>query len=141
MKLKFCLLLLICLSGGGVFAQTPKAIEDDLLPSFQKIGYWYLQKADDTTGDVLDSLGAVNGDFGVKLANYVTKYPFTLKFPFESLISAGLDITSSDDGNLRVYSWDTGTGGDQHAISNIFQFKTENGTDTLSDVPADPYGV
>jgi len=141
MKLKIFLLLFSCFVSSGLFAQTPKEIETDLLKSFKQIDYWAVQKSDDTTGTIMDSLFSANEDFNSKLGDYAVKCPFTINLPFDSLINAGLTIVNSDDGKLRIYSWDANTGGDQHDISNIFQFKTSTGTDTLSNVPVDPYGT
>jgi len=139
MKLKIRLLIVGCFLSIGAFAQTPKAIEDDLLATFKKIDYWNIQKANDTTVGALDSLSDANDYFSDKLSEYAVKKPLTIKLPFEYLTAAGLEITTSDDGNLRIYSWDSGTGGMQHTFRNIFQFRTKYGTDTLHDVTADPY--
>jgi len=141
MKSFACFAFLCCFFASlTLFAQTPKAIEADLLGRIKKIDYWAMQLNNDTTGLALDSLSDVNSDFGNKLESDAFKYPVTIKLPFDSLVNAGLNIINTDDGCLRIYLWDTRMGGAQHEFSNIFQYKTRTGTDTLSDVPADPYG-
>ncbi len=144
MKLKIYLLIVSCFVSVNVFAQTqiPKKIESDLSESFDKINYWYMQQADDTTGNALDSLFSVNEEFENKFTDYVSKHPFTIKCPFDSLVSAGVEVVNSTDKLLRIYSWDTDLGGQQHNVYNIFQYKTGPETvDLMYNVPETSYSV
>jgi len=133
----FYLLLIISIK---VTAQTSKKLEADLLKSFRTINYWTVQTSGDTTGTIIDSLDLANDEFRSILGKYASKYPFTIKFPFDSLTNAGLGILTSADGQLRIYSWDMGTGGTQGAMTNLFQYKIGDQTDTLSDVPTGSLG-
>lgn len=118
-------------------AQTPQAVEADLLKSFKKIEYW-----DDQQGkgneNASDSLIKANDAFGNKLKRYTETYPYTISLPFNSLKKAQLDIFTSTDGLLRIYSWDTWTGGTMHIFANVLQYKAGDKTkSTLVNNPED----
>ncbi|MFD2872374.1 hypothetical protein ACFS5N_07850 [Mucilaginibacter ximonensis] len=114
----------ICLSFSiTAFAQTPKAIEADLLRLLKKI---------DSNSPEIDK---ANDDFAKKLKYYTEKYPATLDQSFESLKKAHLDISTSTDGLFRIYSWDTWTGGTMHYFESLFQYKSGNGTISTIDMP------
>jgi hypothetical protein len=123
-----------------VFAQTPKQIETTLLKSFKKIDYWYKPFNEHTVNGSSDSLSNADSAFAQILANYAIKYPATIQFPFDSLSRAGLAIATSQDTNIRVYSWDSHTGGMQPEISSVFQYKSGKNIDTLVGIVAKPYG-
>ena len=114
-----------CMASANVFAQTPKAIEADLLNAFKKINYWDEQK-NSTGAD--DSLNKANEVFSKKLADYTVKYPFTINQPFNLLKKEHLDVCTSSDGLFRIYSWDTWLGGSMHIFENVFQYKVGNKT-------------
>ncbi|GAB3909296.1 hypothetical protein [Mucilaginibacter boryungensis] len=119
---KVILVCVLFLSVNGLFAQTTKRIEADLLKSFKKIDYWRWNNKDTTINNI-DSLFEANNRFGRKLQNYASKYPYTIYAPFHSLIKNDVDINTSSDNLLRVYSWDTETGGTMHFFQNVFQYK------------------
>ena len=62
---------------------------------------------------------------------------------FWTIVKKYIDIVTTDDGLLRIYSWDTWLGGTMHQFENLFQFKcgdkicTHLITDTseISEVP------
>jgi hypothetical protein len=118
-KLAFLICLFLSISA---FAQTPKAIEIDLLRLFKKI---------DSNSPEIDK---ANDDFAKKLKYYTEKYPATLDQPFESLKKEHLDISTSTDGLFRIYSWDTWTGGTMHYFESLFQYKARRETKTLLDL-------
>lgn len=122
------LITLFCLiASAKLLAQSPQAIEADLLKSFKKIDYWDEQrsKGNDNAGD---SLIKANDVFGTKLKNYTSRYPASIKLPFSSLKKARLDIFSSTDDLFRIYSWDTWTGGTMHIFANVLQYKVGSKT-------------
>jgi hypothetical protein len=118
--------LSVCLSGlfisSALFAQTPKAVEADLNKSFKKIDYWF-EKERDTTFDITiasDSLEKTNTIFGKKLLHYTSTCPFTIHQDFTHLT---INIVSSADERLRIYSWDTRLGGTMVNYNNVIQYK------------------
>jgi len=136
---KLLIVVFGCLISGNVFAQSPKDIEADLLKSLNKINYLAAKRDEDTTGTVLDSLVNADSEFTDLLEKTLTKYPATLNTPFHTLADSGL-FTTSPDGKLRIYAWDSQSGGQQKDIENIFQFKTDSGSDILTHVPQTTYG-
>jgi uncharacterized membrane protein len=128
MKLRICLLIVGCFIGVDVFAQTSKAIEADLLTSFKKI-YYYRDKNDD------EGVGNADDLFAKKLKYYTEKYPFTISQSFVLLKNEQLDISTSDDGLFRIYSWDTWSGGTMHFFESVFQYKVGINTISILDTP------
>jgi hypothetical protein len=127
---------ILCFISGNLFAQSPKVIEADLLKSFTKIEYWGDPKHrydEKINGE--DSLLRVNEIFGKKLFYYTSKYPFTIGQKFLILKKNHLDICTSSDGLIRIYSWDTQTGGTMHFFDDVIQFKSGNRTKSLLDTP------
>jgi hypothetical protein len=112
-----CFIFIIPLA---LFAQKPQTIEQELLSDFKKI-----DDHPDTANDV----------FAKKLKAYTSKYPATIAYPFSLLSKARLDISSSDDGLFRIYSWDTQGGGTMHFFENVFQFKYGAKTNSILDTP------
>ena len=121
---------IICID---LFAQNQKRIEPNLLRSFKKINYWYTQSNTNTSGAVIDSLAMASDEFGRKLQKTTSTYPTTITYRFDSLIKEGLGIISSADGQFRIYSWDTNTGGTQHFFENVIQYKTGTKTNSILD--------
>jgi len=103
-------------------AQTPQAVEADLLKSFKRIGYWH-QKQDTGDDRAGDALGNANHEFENKLKKYAETYPASISMPFNSLKKAQLDIFTSADGLFRIYSWETWEGGTMRDFANMLQYK------------------
>jgi hypothetical protein len=111
----------------NVFAQTPQAVESDLLKRFNKIEYWGKHQNDTGVNtDGADSLFKANKSFQSKLKHYAAKCPFTFTQKFDSL--KNLYIITSDDNLLRVYTWDDRTSDVMHYYKSVMQFKN---ADTL----------
>ena len=94
-------------------------IENELLVSFKKITKWRFSGAE----GYYDSVERVNKEFTFKLRELVKKHPATISYPFDKLANERLIITTSPDRNLRIYSWDTWTGGTMRIFDNLFQFR------------------
>lgn len=105
------------------FGQTSSAIEADLLKLFKKIDY----ASQDNT--------QANDFFGKKLKYYTEKYPSTISQEFRLLKKEHLEISTSDDGLFRIYSWDTWTGGTMHYFESVFQYKINGKTVAVLDTP------
>jgi hypothetical protein len=126
--LNFCLAFLLCLFSLSVIAQTPQQIESDLLKPFKNI-FYYAEKNDQ------DKSGEANDQFAKKLKSYCEKVPATLSYPFSSLTQEHLDISTSSDGHLRIYSWDIWSGGTMHFFENVMQYKTGAAIKAIIDTP------
>jgi hypothetical protein len=135
MKLEPNAFICFCLLAPNLFAQTPSAIEADLLKSYKQIDYWYGKQDADSTGTALGKLYDANDLFAKKLQGYIAKYPATIGWPFNSLVKSQVDISTSDDGLFRIYSWDSLTGGTMHYFESVFQYKTASGVAAVIDTP------
>jgi hypothetical protein len=105
----------------------PKAIETDLYNSLKKINE--LSEIENVNKE--DALEKANDVFAKKLQKYTANYTSTLNEQFDLLRKQELNIATSDDHLLRVYSWDTQTGGTMHYFDNVVQYKTGNKTNAL----------
>ena len=107
------------------FGQDINKDEAKLSKAFFKIQYWKFYDNAKTV-ESYDSLEKANDQFEKLLLNLTSKNPQTLNYKFKSLIDSGLTISTSADGNFKIYNWDTWTGGTMHIYKNIFQY-TANG--------------
>ena len=135
--LAFLFTFLCLFATTSLFAQNPKQIEADLLKSFSRIEYWSGQRGTDTSGAWIDSLETANDRFGKKLQVIAIKYPATINQQFDSLDKDGPIILSSDDGALRIYTWDTETGGTMHNFENVLQYRSGSNTYAILDIGSD----
>lgn len=107
--------LFILLTPFIVFAQSESSIENRLLKSFSKIAQY---NSDDVH---YDSLQAFNDRFADLLIGTLNKYPQTIHYSFKKLKDAGLNITTSEDRKMRIYSWDDMQGGTMRFVNNVYQ--------------------
>lgn len=114
----FFLILSNILSGQNI-----AAIEKELDLSFQKINHWYADL--NHNRDSYDSLTVANNQFEKLLLKH-TSNSKTMRYDFKSLRKNGLQISSSEDGRFRIYSWDTWNGGTMHFFKNVFQYESDN---------------
>lgn len=81
-----------------------------------------------------DSLEIVSVAFEKALTDFIQKNPATIDYDFKMLVDSHVCfINTSLDNNLRIYSWDDGTGGSMRFFKNIYQWKN-NGT-VMTKVP------
>lgn len=73
-----------------------------------------------------DKLEAENENFETFFKKTISGNPSSLTYSFDSLKSSNIHIVTSDDNQLRIYSWDTWLGGTMHDFKNIFQFKSND---------------
>jgi hypothetical protein len=113
--------LLLAFSGATAFAQTPAAIESELLGHLADIAKYgsYGGEWDD------DKVYAANDAVQEKLLRYGNR-PDVLKFPFPRL-RAEMFVATSKDGKFRVYSWDKQTGGTMRDFAAVFQYNLPAG--------------
>jgi hypothetical protein len=104
------------------FGQVVNKIEAKLKKAFFKIHYWRFYDNAKTV-ESYDSLKKANDQFEKLLLNLTSENSQTINHKFKSLTDSGLTVSTSVDGNFRIYSWDTWTGGTMHIYKNIFQYK------------------
>lgn len=70
--------------------------------------------------------------FNNRMKAMFTKHPESFRYPFKTLVDSQVCwVLTSADGRLRIYSWDTWTGGSMHFYKNVFQYKTAKGIRTF----------
>ena len=86
-----------------------------------------------------DSVGLYSERFKKEFTSFIKNNPATLNYPFKKIVDSNFcDIKTSGDGNFRIYSWDTWTGGTMHIFKEIYQWKS-NGK-IFTKVPTDKNG-
>jgi hypothetical protein len=70
-----------------------------------------------------EELETENNKFETKILKYLSTNPKSIIFPFDSL-NNNIDIVSSEDKLLRIYSWNTWKGGTMVDFVNLFQYKS-----------------
>ncbi len=103
------------------FAQTPEAIEKELVELYGKINA-NSQYSGNNDSDLLEK---ANEDFKSKILQYTKSAP-TLKYKFSKL-TEDVSIATSEDGKFRVYSWDRMDGGTMHFFETVYQYKSADG--------------
>jgi hypothetical protein len=73
-----------------------------------------------------DSLVKQSEHFSNKLLNYITKNSQSLNCQFQSFKDSIGTVLTTENGVLRIYSWDTWQGGTMKDYANIFQYKSGN---------------
>lgn len=115
----FSIIILFFLSGNQwVSAQemTMEQREQELVDIYQKLSA-------SRFGDS-DSLAYYNNQFSKELVNLISRGYNTINYPFKILTEEHIcTITTSKDGQFRIYSWDTQTGGTMHFFNSFYQYK------------------
>jgi hypothetical protein len=71
-----------------------------------------------------DSTFLYSDNFSEEFKNFIKSNPITITYPFKKLIDSNYcQIRTSSDGNFRIYSWDTWTGGSMHEFNEIYQWR------------------
>lgn len=104
-----------------VSAQNEETIEKRLLKLFSKIEDSRLTNNKDFS---YESLVFYNDKFEDRLVATLAQQPQTIHYSFQKLKDAGLDITSSADKKLRIYSWDDMQGGTMRFVNNVYQMQS-----------------
>jgi hypothetical protein len=100
--------------------KNPKSVEADLKKQFQKIYYWDEHGQMNDTIDTYDSMQTANNYILDQILKQGHNNPHFFNYPFNSLREY-LDVISSNDKSLRIYSWDTYTGGTMHIVYTAAQ--------------------
>ena len=108
-----------CLSQAQAQSSNLVKVENELLAAFKKIAEWRFSEKEGYYDSVLNA----NDIFTKKLLSFIKRNPSTISHPFKKMIQEGFDVATSKDGNLRIYSWDTWSGGTMHFFDNLLQFR------------------
>ncbi len=117
----FAYLIVVAIFAVPALAQTPQAIERELVNHAKRIK----ELAADNEADSATRLDAENDALKAKLVKY-GRLASVLKYPFNEL-KKQMFVATSKDGKFRIYSWDTETGGTMHFFENVFQYQAANG--------------
>jgi hypothetical protein len=72
-----------------------------------------------------DSISFYANKFENEFTSFIKSNPTTLNYSFKKLIDSNFcGVITSSDGNFRIYSWDTWTGGTMHIFKEIYQWKS-----------------
>jgi hypothetical protein len=115
----FSILVLTFFIYNSTFAQTKDLprVENELARISSKLRT-FIQQDD-------DSVGFYSSQFENRITRLVRNNPSTLMYPFKKLRdSNSCIITTSLDGDFRIYSWDTWTGGTMHVFHQIYQWRS-----------------
>ena len=90
--------------------------EATLLKISSKVSYYAINYS--------DSLAYFSNQFKEQFIQLITSNPATFDYDFKMLKDSNICfINTSQDGNLKIYSWDDGTGGSMRYFRNIYQWK------------------
>jgi hypothetical protein len=113
------LFLLTVFTCANAFPQTK-----DIAPQENKFVKLYSKLSSFIQADY-DSVSLYSDKFETEFTRFIQNNPATLGHPFKRLVDSNFcDVRTSSDGNFRIYSWDTWTGGTMHIFKTIYQWKS-----------------
>lgn len=120
--MKLIVLVIILFAATSMFAQSPAAIEVELLRHLENIANTGTYSGDYDE----EKLSAENRAIAEKLQCF-GKRADVLRFGFPKL-KGDMYVATSKDGKLRIYSWDKQTGGTMHEFASVYQFQGKSGS-------------
>lgn len=120
MKIILSVLLLLQLNA---FSQTAKGYEQKLNKLAERHNYWDDQNSNGNEV-ASDSLEACNNAFEKYLLEVASTIPESISNKFEAFEKNHIHVLTSEDGNFRIYTWDTFEGGTMRFFKNILQYKS-----------------
>jgi hypothetical protein len=126
MFIRFFHIIILAIPYLGAAQKISIKSEKDAVLFLNKIDYWVSNHTLNDSINPYDSLTLVNKNFIKAFSQYLNHTPASLTIKFKGLIEQGMSIATSADQRLRIYSWDTRTGGTMHFFSSIVQYKTSN---------------
>lgn len=133
---------IVMLLGSTVYAQTAQEAETQIKAYTEQLQYWRYQYSPEDSGvDPNASTADSVLYYNKLLVNYIGdagKSLVTLKGKFVTGADDEIIVTTSDDGKMRVYSWDTETGDEMHIYDAVLQYEAGGGAKTkvLKDITA-----
>lgn len=107
--------LLCCLLHGQAWSQ-----KNSIATKEKQLAALYSKLDDNKYSAYADNNAEI---FARQLNELIRDNAATLTYAFAKLKKSGVHIISSADGNFRIYSWDTWTGGSMHFFQSIYQWK------------------
>ncbi|MEO6454599.1 MAG: hypothetical protein ABIN97_11020 [Ginsengibacter sp.] len=90
----------------------------------KKVGKLYSKLASFIHADH-DSISFYSDKFENEFTGLIKNSQASLSYSFKNLIDSNFcGVVTSSDGNFRIYSWDTWTGGTMHIFKEIYQWKS-----------------
>lgn len=123
--MKTRLIILLILLQLPSFAQSKKDYEQKLTQLAQKREKCIEDQRANYDENLFDSLEKVNTEFDDYLLKITSTIPESLQCKFKTLQEQSIGVYTSEDGNFRIYSWDTYEGGTMHFFRNILQYKVD----------------
>lgn len=117
-SITYCLFISICFTASTAHSQNNELVmqEDNLIQLSQKLSTFINVN--------FDSVSLYSSRFEDEMTNLIEQNPSTLAYSFRRLIDSNFcNVTTSVDGNFRMYSWDTWTGGTMHFFKTIYQWR------------------
>ncbi len=126
-------ILLLCCAGAQ--AQSVQQIEQEIQAHLNHIQFWKFEYSPEDTVFKMqvnpeDSLLKANIELENYLLNIGRKQPASLRAKITLPENSDMKIVSSDDGVIRVYSWDTHIA--EHPFGTIIQFESGAGVKTIA---------
>lgn len=116
--MKYSLAVILFFASGFLLAQSEREIELKLAGHLNKMSYYKYQSPND------DSIMLENGLFKKLLIKYLSEAQYKLSDHLDTVAASGLSIARSDDNSLRIYSWDTHTGGTMRFYDNVYEYQS-----------------
>ncbi len=127
--------LLVVLFAVQLFAQNNAAAEKDLFNHFKKT-----QRSFYDDGINYDQVSSENNIFISKLIEYLKSEPGLIESHFDLLVKNNFKVSSSPDGNFRIYNWSVNLGGRTNIYYNIIQYRYKDNYGVLADKENDYQG-
>ncbi len=122
--MKYLISSLFFLFSTLIFAQSVENIEKGLYEHYAKTQKYYYP--DEITQKNYQSILDENDIFTAELIYYLKTHPETIENNFSSLVKDYFTLTTSPDGNFRIYSWSINLGGRDDLFYNIFQYRNKD---------------
>ena len=104
---------------GILSAQNLKNSEEKLIDTYQKLSDL---KEENQSGDLFYKKSQ---EFSGLFKKIIRNNPASLSYSFQYLVDKKVAfVSTSEDGNVRVYNWDTQTGGTMKNFDQIIQFRS-----------------
>lgn len=116
LRSSFFFILIVCVSRHAFSQKDLAAQEGRLMKIYSKLDF-YSQKS-------YDSIKLYSEEFEREITRLLLGDPRTLGYNFKKLRDSFFcQIVTSQDGNFRIYSWDTWMGGTMHIFREIYQWR------------------
>jgi outer membrane lipoprotein-sorting protein len=120
-------------------AQSVQQVELEIQAHLKHIQYWRFEYSPEDTSfktkvSPEDSLVNANTMLVSYLMKVCSKQPELLRYNFKFPENSDMRIATSDDGKMRIYSWDANTGENEHDYYTVCQYLTANGVKAVFDM-------